>query len=156
MFGGCCCQGNKTYLAQKITVLRRILQNKVLVKMNIFFHLEVDCPEILSVGFSNPKNLILQPDFYIYGLDQKLSSCKLKSLHFLFKQELSSLSKFWQHNGILCRKNFSSIHTKMRENIHLQYHRNEHTLDGGSGNEWEIVKITLLIRLFQTYSKRAA
>ena len=37
--------------------------NKVLVKMNVFIHLKVDCSEILGVGFSNPKNLIFLPNF---------------------------------------------------------------------------------------------
>ena len=35
----------------------------VLVQMNVFFHLKMDRPEILSVGFSNPKNLILLQKF---------------------------------------------------------------------------------------------
>ena len=33
------------------------------VKMSVFFHLKVNCSEILCVGFSSPKNLILLPDF---------------------------------------------------------------------------------------------
>ena len=33
--------------------------NRVLVKMNVFFHPKVDCSETLCVGFSNAKNSIL-------------------------------------------------------------------------------------------------
>ena len=50
----------------------------MLVKMNVFFHLEVECPVILSVGFTNPKNLIVAAKFLLDILDQKLSSCKHK------------------------------------------------------------------------------
>ena len=33
-------------------------RNMVLVEMNVLLHLKLDCFEILSVGFSGPKNSI--------------------------------------------------------------------------------------------------
>ena len=58
--------------------------NRVLVKMNVFFHLKVDCSEILCRVFK-PKEFDFAATFLIYSLDQKLSSCKHQCCNFVLK-----------------------------------------------------------------------
>ena len=62
-------------MAPKITALQCKQRNRVLAKMNVFFHLKVDCCEILCRVFK-PKEFDFAAKFFIYGLDQKLSSCE--------------------------------------------------------------------------------
>ena len=49
------------------------MTNRVLAEMNVFFHITVDCSEILCVVFK-PKEFDFASRFFIYALDQELSS----------------------------------------------------------------------------------
>ena len=83
----------------------------VLVKMNVFFHLKVDCPEILSAGFFKPKKFNFAAKFFTLGFDQSYP-------HIITNVEISRLNRnyqFYKNSGRkiefsryeICRQNFN-------------------------------------------------
>ena len=73
--------------------------------MNAFFHLKVDCSEILSIGFSNAKNSILLPNV--------LHMVWIKGyLYVNANAEISCLN--WNNVGIInCIKNLAAKSNSM-------------------------------------------